>query len=189
MTGRFAVAKRTNSRHAPQVEMWPIERVTPYEKNAKKHPKKQIEHLAKIIAKHGFDQPIVVDANGVVIKGHGRRLAAQHLKLATVPVVVRGDLTPAQVREARIADNKVAELGEWDVDILLDDVKEAMELPGFDLDVLGLNMSFINEAEEQAEQTFDSQFGVIVICADEGEQKRVFDKLQKNGLNCRVVVV
>lgn len=135
----------TNTPAARKADTWAIERVKPYEKNAKKHPTKQVEHLAKLIRDHGFDQPIVVDKDGVIIKGHGRLLAAQHLKMAAVPVVVRDDLTPAQVRAARIADNKVAEMGSWDVDMLLDDVKEAMEMPGFDLDVLGLNVSFINK--------------------------------------------
>lgn len=135
----------TNTPAARKADTWAIERVKPYEKNAKKHPTKQVEHLAKLIRDHGFDQPIVVDKDGVIIKGHGRLLAAQHLKMQAVPVVVRDDLTEAQVRAARIADNKVAEMGAWDMPMLIDDVKLAMDLEGFDLEALGFNVSFVNQ--------------------------------------------
>lgn len=135
----------TNTPAARKADTWAIERVKPYEKNARKHPTKQVEHLAKLIREHGFDQPIVVDKHGVIIKGHGRLLAAQHLKLQAVPVIVRDDLTPAQVSAARIADNKVAEMSAWDMPLLIEDVKGAMELEGFDMEALGLNVSFVNQ--------------------------------------------
>jgi hypothetical protein len=91
-----------------KIELWPIDRVIPYEKNAKKHPPQQIEALAKLIGRGRWDQPIVVDKDGVVIKGHGRRLAAIKLGLAKVPVVVRDDLTKAQADAERLSDNRVA---------------------------------------------------------------------------------
>ncbi len=123
---------------ATKVEMWPLSKIKPYAQNAKKHPKEQVERLAALIDRHGFDQPIVVDAKGVIIKGHGRRLAAEHLKLATVPVIMRADLTAAQVREARVADNRVAEFG-WDFDALVADVTSAIKLDGFLLDMTGFS--------------------------------------------------
>lgn len=137
-----ATETRTKTKAATKIEMWPLHKVRPYPKNAKTHPKKQIEQLAKIIERHGFDQPIVVDGAGVIIKGHGRLLAAERLALSKVPVVVRDDLTPAQVREARIADNRVAELGAWDDDMLLEDVSDALTLENFDFGSLGLKDSF-----------------------------------------------
>ena len=113
---------------ATKIELWPTAQLKPYEKNAKIHPPKQVQALAKIIEKHGFDQAIVVDRDGIIIKGHGRLEAAKHLGLKKVPVVVRDDLTPAQVRAARIADNTIAEMGKWDSDLLASDVREALEL-------------------------------------------------------------
>lgn len=145
MARRAIAEAATKTPATRKSDTWAIEKVKPYEKNAKKHPSKQVELLAKLISEHGFDQPIVVDKAGVIIKGHGRLLAAQHLKLKAVPVIVRDDLTLAQVRAARIADNKVAEMGAWDMDMLIDDVKDAMELEGFDLELLGLNVSFVNQ--------------------------------------------
>ena len=96
--------------------------LTPYAHNAKTHPDEQIDKIAGSIAEYGFDQPIVVDADGVIIKGHGRRLAAVRLGLASVPVIVRDDLTPAQVKAARLLDNKSAE-SDWDLDQLVIDLQ------------------------------------------------------------------
>jgi len=71
------------------------EGITPFHKNMKLHPEEQIVKLAFQIQEHGFDQPIVVDKDMVIIKGHGRWLAAKYLKLKKVPVVVRDDLKPS----------------------------------------------------------------------------------------------
>lgn len=91
-----------------KIEMWDISKVLPYTKNAKAHDPKQVAKIAESIKQFGFDQPIVVDKDGVVIKGHGRRLACLSLGLVKVPVVVRSDLTDDQVKAARLSDNRVA---------------------------------------------------------------------------------
>lgn len=91
--------------------------IIPFELNSKKHPKEQIAKIAESITKFGWDQPIVVDRHMVIIKGHGRRLAALHRGDAKVPVLVRKDLTPEQVRAARLADNRSA-ISDLDPDML-----------------------------------------------------------------------
>ena len=87
--------------------------LTPYEHNAKRHPDDQVEHIANSIREFGFRQPIVVDADNVVVIGHGRLLAAKKLGLDAVPVVRADDLTEAQIKAPRLADNKTNE-SEWD---------------------------------------------------------------------------
>lgn len=106
-----------------KVEMWDIDKVLPYELNAKTHDKKQVQKIANSITEFGWDQPIVVDKNGVVIKGHGRRLAAISLGMKSVPVLVRDDLTEEQVRAARLADNRVAISG-IDMELLQKDLAD-----------------------------------------------------------------
>lgn len=112
-----------------KIQKWPIERVKPYPQNVKKHPEDQVSKIAESIKNFGWDQPIVVDGNGIIIKGHGRRLAAMKLGLPEVPVLVRDDLTPEQIKAARIADNRAGisdidsellrlELAEMNVDLL-----------------------------------------------------------------------
>lgn len=91
----------------------PVDDLIPYEHNAKQHPEKQVEHIANSIREFGFRQPIVVDAENVVVIGHGRLLAAQKLGLEAVPVVRADDLTEEQIKALRLADNKTNE-SEWD---------------------------------------------------------------------------
>jgi hypothetical protein len=143
---------------SPDVEWWDIGKVIPYALNAKNHPEQQVAKIAASIAEFGFDQPIVVDPDGVIIKGHGRWEACQKLGIATVPVIVRADLSRAQVKAARIADNKVAE-SDYDMDALGAELQQLDEL-GFDLTLTGLSEmeidAFLGEpVEGDPEQTWD----------------------------------
>lgn len=92
----------------PKIEMRPLADVIPYEMNVKKHGPDQVKKIAESIRRFGWDQPIVVDKFGVIIKGHGRHAAATLLGLEQVPVWVRADLTPDEVKASRLADNRVA---------------------------------------------------------------------------------
>jgi ParB-like chromosome segregation protein Spo0J len=118
-----------------KIEMWNIEKVKEYEKNVKIHDKAQVSGIAESIKKFGWDQPIVVDTAGVIIKGHGRRQAALSLGMKKVPVLVRDDLTPAQVRAARLADNRVA-LGGIDTELMKLELAELSELTSGDTESL-----------------------------------------------------
>ena len=115
-----------------------IDKVKPYSKNAKKHPKKQIEQVAASIKAFGFNQPIVIDKQGVIIVGHGRFEAAKLLGMTDIPVL-EVDLTEDQAKAYRLADNKLNE-SEWDMKLAVDELKELseemQELTGFDLDIL-----------------------------------------------------
>lgn len=114
-----------------KIESWDIDRLVPYELNSKIHDPAQVEKIANAILATGWDQPIVVDKDGVIIKGHGRRLAAIRLGRKTVPVLVRDDLNPEQVRAARLADNRVA-VGGIDSELL------KQELATLDFDLEGI---------------------------------------------------
>lgn len=122
----------------PVVEIWDIEKLVPYAMNAKKHPKDQVEKLAVAITKFGWTQPIVVWTNGEIIAGHGRRLAALHLGLKKVPVVVRSDLTKPEADALRLADNRVSST-EYDQMILQDELRKLTEdLVGTDIELTDL---------------------------------------------------
>lgn len=109
-----------------------VSELKPYEKNAKKHDKTQIDNVAESIKQFGFVQPIVVDKNGCVIIGHCRLEAAKKLNMAEVPCVCVDDLTEEQVKALRIVDNKSNE-SPWDFDFLADELAE-ISLDGFDFD-------------------------------------------------------
>ena len=121
----------------PIVEWRDPQSLIPYINNAKTHPPEQIAKIAASIAEFGFDQPIVVDEQGIIIKGHGRREAGLRLALKKVPVVVRADLTPAQIKAARLADNKTAE-SPWDEELLGLELATLQE-QDFDLGLTGFS--------------------------------------------------
>lgn len=125
------------AKNAPKVEMWPIDKIIPYEQNAKIHTEVQIESLAKVIRSQGWDVPIVVDRHGIIIKGHGRRLAAIHMGLKEVPVICRSDLTPAQVKAARLSDNRVA-LTDFDANLIKNELT-ALSQESFDMGSIGFD--------------------------------------------------
>lgn len=98
-----------------------------YEKNAKKHPKEQVEYIANSITEFGFKIPIIIDSNNVIVAGHGRLLAAKKLGLKEVPCIIADDLTPEQIKAFRLADNKVAE-SDWDNDLLGEELLDLKDL-------------------------------------------------------------
>ena len=114
-----------------EVREWPISDVRPYEDNPRKIPSEAVDRVAASIREFGFRQPIVVDADGVIIAGHTRLKAAQKLGLEKVPVVVAADLPPEKVKAYRLADNRTAEASGWDESLL---GKELDELRLMDLD-------------------------------------------------------
>lgn len=121
-----------------KIEVWEVSKLIPYEANAKKHPPEQIEKLATAISKFGWTQPIVVWANGEIIAGHGRRLAAIHLGLARVPVIVRRDLTRAEADALRLADNRVTST-DYDQELIQVELQRLSdELGSLDIDLTDL---------------------------------------------------
>ena len=106
----------------------------PYANNPRNNDK-AVDAVAASIRDFGFKIPIVVDSDGVIVAGHTRLKAAQKLGLESVPVIVADDLTEDQVKAFRLADNKTAELAEWDFETLekeLDEIKIDMSDFGFD---------------------------------------------------------
>ena len=101
-----------------KIQLWPIEKLTPYENNPRQNDS-AVTAVAESIKEFGFKQPIVVDKDGVVIAGHTRLKAAKQLELKTIPVLLADDLTPDQVKAYRLADNKTGELAFWDMEKLM----------------------------------------------------------------------
>jgi DNA modification methylase len=120
------------------VEWWPVDRPQPYPKNARKISDRAVEKVAASIREYGWQQPIVVDREEVIIVGHVRQLGARHLGLAQVPVHVAQHLSPAQVRAYRLADNRTNQETDWDLELLGPELRELkaldwdMGLTGFD---------------------------------------------------------
>lgn len=116
-----------------------LELLRPYERNAKKHGPGQIEKLKASIIEFGFLTPCLIDSNYNLIAGHGRVMAAKELGIPSVPCVFIEGLTDEQRRAYILADNRLGELGEWDIDIVVGELIELDEL-GFDVELTGFDM-------------------------------------------------
>jgi DNA modification methylase len=115
-----------------QVQPWPIERPKPYPRNARKITDEAIAKVATSLREFGWRQPIVVDVEDVIIAGHARLLAAKKLGLVEVPVHVATELTPEQVRQYRLMDNRSHDETAWDYELL---TAELFDLKGLNLDL------------------------------------------------------
>lgn len=102
----------------------PIDQVKPYENNPRVIPESAVAAVAQSIERYGWQQPIVVDSDYVIIVGHTRRQAAISLGLTEVPVLVVEHLSEEQVREYRLVDNRTSEMSGWDYDSLVIELRE-----------------------------------------------------------------
>ncbi len=125
------------------IEMRPVGAVRPYEHNPRRNDA-AVDAVAKSIREYGFRQPIVVDADGVVVVGHTRLKAAILLGLEEVPVHVATELTPEQARAYRIADNQLATLSEFDPDLLNTELA-ALKALDYDMSLLGWSDKDLDE--------------------------------------------
>lgn len=117
-----------------KIEYLPIKALKPYEKNTRKHQKKDVDNIAKSIEKYGMCDAIGIwGEQNTIVEGHGRMLACKQLGMTEVPCVRLDHLTDEQRREYAIAHNATAELSEWDLDILPDELAE-LDLSDFDFD-------------------------------------------------------
>jgi ParB-like chromosome segregation protein Spo0J len=136
-----------------KTETWPLERLIDYARNPRKNDH-AVDRVAAAIREFGFRVPIVAKSDGLVVDGHLRLKAARKLGLAEVPVVLADDLTDAQVKAFRISVNRMAELAEWDSELLALELGELGEL-GFDLDLTGFGEDEIKALESPQVDAID----------------------------------
>jgi ParB-like chromosome segregation protein Spo0J len=147
-------------------QVWTIERVKPYGRNARKIPQAAIDKVARSIQEFGFRQRIVVDAKGVIAAGHTRWLAAKQLGLREVPVHIALELTAEQIRAYRLMDNRSHTESEWDIGLLgpeLLDLKALdldLSLTGFDSGELAQYMAQPTEETDAPSRSLSERFGV-----------------------------
>jgi DNA modification methylase len=135
-----------------EIDLWPVDRPKPYPGNPRQNDA-AVGKVAESLRRFGFRQPIVVDADGVVIVGHTRLRAAKEAGIDMVPVHVASGMTPDEVAAYRLADNKTAEFAEWDLGQL------NIELDSIDMDMSWLEFDL--EAEEVEGQTDEDSIPVV----------------------------
>ena len=168
-----------------EIKWFKVDEVKPYANNAKLHDKTQIANVAESIKQFGWQQPIVVDSDGVIIVGHCRYSAAKKLKLKEVPCVVADNLSNEQVKKYRLLDNKTNE-SDWDLGLLSDDL-EGLDFSGFDVEWgIASEEDFTDEELEQlmdkeVEKRKKTKFFVTVSFLSELECKKFAKQVEDMG--------
>jgi len=137
-----------------QVQVWGIDRLLPYIRNARTHTEEQVAQVAASIREFGWTNPILVAADGTIIAGHARLAAARKLKMTEVPVIVLDHLTDAQRRALVLADNRLALDAGWDEEMLRVELASLQE-DGFDLDIVGFTDEELEDLLRDPEETRD----------------------------------
>lgn len=137
-----------------KVEEWLIDKVIPYENNPRNNDD-AVDSTANSIKEFGWQQPIVVDKDGVVIVGHTRLKAAEKLKLDKVPVTVADNLTDEKVKAYRLADNKTGELANWNFELLGSELSDILDIDMGDFGFSGFEYNDDDEDLDDYEEPSD----------------------------------
>ena len=133
-----------------------LTKLVPYEKNAKIHGEKQIEKLKASILEFGFVNPCLIDRNFNIIAGHGRVMAAKELGMDSIPCVFVEGLTEDQRRAYILADNRLGDLGEWDMDLVFSELQD-LDYLDFDIDVTGFEIPGSSDWFSERKRNDDSR--------------------------------
>ncbi len=177
-----------------EILMKSVDALKEYENNPRRNDD-AVDAVAASIDNFGFKVPILIDENNVIIAGHTRLKAAKKLGLKAVPCIECSDLTPEQIRAFRLADNKVSELAEWDLEKLnfeLGEIEFDMEQFGFDDDFSdefsrddemedadNIDDFFSDRESKKKEEKLDGTIYEVIVNA-EGEEKLLKDFLDTN---------
>ena len=125
-----------------RMELRPVSELIPYARNAREHSEVQIRQLRSSLREFGFVAPLLIDAQGNILAGHGRLAAAAAEGLERVPCVLVEHLTATQRRAYILADNRLAEQASWDAELVSLELQELRDA-GFELDLTGFDASDI----------------------------------------------
>ena len=152
-----------------EVQNLKIDEIKPYENNPRNNLD-AVDATANSIKEFGWQQPIVVDKDMVIIAGHTRYLAAKKLGCDTVPVVVASNLSDEQVRAYRLADNKTGELAEWNTKLLDDELQDILDIDmtdfGFDEDIEFDPADEVDTRIDEPAETTDSTEVTCPYCGE-----------------------
>ena len=175
-----------------QITEFKSEKIIPYARNPRKNDH-AVDKIASAIKEFGFRVPLLIKSDGSLVDGHLRLKAANKLGLETVPVIFCDDMTETQIKAFRISVNRMAELAEWDDELLkleFDDLK----VEDFDVDLLGFDSNFIKfdvetfepNLPEEKEKIQNEKLLLTVLFDDDDERQNLFFELRDRGLKVKV---
>ena len=174
-----------------KIEYMALDKLKPYEKNARKHQEADLSTIKASIKEFGMSDPIGVwGKDNIIVEGHGRYLACKELGIEQVPVIHLDHLTDEQRRAYALAHNKTAEMSEWDFDLLGDELADIFDI---DMSDFGFDLSEDEPTAQTERKDLSDKVGetyeVIIECINEVEQEQVYNKLIGEGYSCRVLTL
>jgi ParB-like chromosome segregation protein Spo0J len=179
-----------------------VSKIVTYKKNAKKHPKEQIQQIKESIKTFGFLTPLLIDKKNNLICGHGRLQSAIELGMETLPCVQVEHLTEAQRRAFVHVENRLQESGgaEWDQDILRMELEELSFIDDLDLSTIGFsseeiegllkvdefNADLAGVDDDDKESKIKDSFMIIVTLKNEQEQQKLWSEMQERGYEVKI---
>jgi len=177
-----------------KTELREVSNLIPYINNSRIHGENQIKQIAASIREFGFTNPLLIDNSNNVIAGHGRLKACELIDIKEVPCIVLTGLTDAQKKSLVIADNKIAENSDWDMDLLKLEIETIKELDfDFDIDLLGFDLDELSDEGDIDLDLFDSseiEAGVDAIklsvtCGNDTDKQQLKEELLSRGFLCQ----
>jgi len=174
-----------------EIKYKPLSDLLPYARNARTHSEAQVAQIAASIKEFGFNNPILISSGNDIVAGHGRALAAAKLGLDAVPTIELGHLSDTQRRAYVLADNRLAELSGWDMEMLKTEIAE-LDDDDFDISMLGFGDYLIEDEKDDVDsdeliKEDKSEWLLIVECRDENHQKVLFDEFNDRGESCKIM--
>ena len=167
-----------------KIEYLKKEDLKPYANNAKLHPAEQIEQIKESIKDVGFLDPIGIWKDNVIIEGHGRWLAVMEMDdIEDVPVIRIDHLTDEQRREYALVHNKLTMNTEFDKDLLAIELENILNI---DMTQFGFDFELTYNDSKQIEAKYEDSISVVIECKNEIEAEQIFNRLTKEGYECRI---
>ena len=170
-----------------KIETIPIDSISPDPSNARRHPQRNLDQIKSSLRRFGQQKPIVVDATNTVRAGNGTLAAAKALGWETIQIV-RSDLEKTELTAFAIADNRSAELAEWDAEILsvtLSD-PEIGDVGFLDEEIRKLTGQLL-ESSPSLEMPAEKWL-IVVTCKDEADQAELLERFATDGLKCKALL-
>ena len=169
-----------------KIEEMAIGEIIPYENNPRKN-EAAVEKVAASIHEFGFKNPIIVDSENVIVAGHTRLKAAELLQLETVPIIRADDLSEEQIKAFRLADNKTAELADWDFARLEEELAEIENIDMGDFGFAELeNELESGDVERENVDIEDEVYQLVIDCDSETDMQEKYNKITGVGIECRI---
>jgi site-specific DNA-methyltransferase (adenine-specific) len=180
-----------------------IDKIKPYDKNARTHSTKQVEQIMNSIKTYGFTNPLLIDENNNLIAGHGRLEAVKQLNrvefknnpLLELPAIIIEGLSEADKKALIIADNQIALNAGWDYEILSEELNELANI-SYDLDLLAFDniddlLDYepeIDESEKELKEVeINQKYELLIKCKNESELERAYNENIERGYECKVL--